>query len=108
MNEPLLDRIAALERSVRRWRVVSFCLALLLLCSLAIGGTTLGLMMNLPGQFDFLMPWARERAAREEAEMARQEAIQAMHEAEAARKQAQDARKELLRDADAARKQKED
>jgi hypothetical protein len=105
MNEPLLDRIAALERSVRRWRRVSLCLALLLLCSLAIGGTTVGLMMaNLPGRFDFLMPWARERAAREAAEIARQEAIQAMQDAEAARKQAQDARNEMLRDAGGARK----
>jgi hypothetical protein len=88
------ERIQRLEQSVRRWRLVSLCLALLLLCSHAIGGTLVGLLfVNLPDQGNALMmPWARERAARQAAEMARQEALRARQAADAARQAAEAAK----------------
>ncbi len=53
MHEPLLQRIDQLERSVRRWRLVCFALAIIVVSLLAIGGTFGTLMMlELPARRD--------------------------------------------------------
>lgn len=88
MFEPLLERIQNLERTNRRWKVVSGVLAALLVGVLFSGGVFLGIY----GQRAVL---ARERALRamEEARMhelvARQQADRARIDAEKARQEVQ-------------------
>jgi hypothetical protein len=104
MNEqqPLLDRIRQLERTVLRWRLATFVLAILLVCSIAIGGTmSLMTMLQLPDRREMLMIREEERAMREQAEAARREALAAAEREKQARQQAEQA----LREAEAARKQ---
>jgi len=84
MNEPLLERISQLERSVKRWRLCSFCLFLLLILVLAVGGIFTAIPATEPGDFWHFLPWVR---ARHQEEMARREALQALREAEAVRQQ---------------------
>jgi hypothetical protein len=66
MNEPPLERIRVLERSVKHWRVVSLVLALLLICALAIGGLITTIPANQePGRFwTFCRGFGRERRGR--------------------------------------------
>lgn len=68
MNEPLLERIEQLERSVKRWKRVSLVLAFLLI--LAVIG---GVLAAIPPTHErsnlwLLLPWVR---ARHEAEALR-------------------------------------
>jgi hypothetical protein len=89
MNEQYTDRNSLLERSVRRWRLVSFILAVLLICSVAIGGTFVAvLLMQLPHQNEMQMLLLREQDSRRQAEQAKQRAEQALREAEAAKRNA--------------------
>jgi hypothetical protein len=63
------ERIEQLESSVRRWKRLCLGLVLVILCLLAGSGTVIGLLMTqLPGQFDFMFPWTRQRLVREELE----------------------------------------
>jgi hypothetical protein len=83
MHEPLLERIRELERSVRRWRLVSLALMLGLLSFMAIS-CTLGLVLSfLPADHHGL------GAMRMEAELERERAARAMMEAEVARQKAE-------------------
>jgi hypothetical protein len=94
MHEQVLERLERAERAVRRWRLLSFALGVLLLCSLATGGTLVAmLMMQLPerDEMDHLM--MRELEARNQADVARQEAEVARQEAEAARQRLEAARR---------------
>ena len=69
MQEPLLDRIRVLEKSVERWRRVSIALLLLLLCFMAISGTFGAIIAFNVGNGERVMVLrAREQAARAEAE----------------------------------------
>jgi hypothetical protein len=77
MNEALLKQIRLLKRSVRRWRLVSLGLALLLAIIIAVGGITL-LPTGESGDFWMMLPWVR---ARRQEELARQEAIMRADEA---------------------------
>jgi hypothetical protein len=101
MSEFFLQRIEKLERSVRRWRLVSVVLAILLTCSLACGGTfTTVLLMHRPHQRQVnileLEMGERDRVeqamqeARMQADLAREQAEQALREAEAAKQVFQD------------------
>ena len=87
MNEPLLERIRVLERSVKRWRLTSLALALLLVCALAIAGIFMAIPPRQePGDFWLFLPWVRARHQAEQAELARrEEALQALRAAEAMR-----------------------
>ena len=79
------EREQELERSVRRWRLVSFCLAFLLICALAIGGTTVCLVLvGSPDQEGFMMPWTRQRIMRDRAMLERLEAVRQVEVAEKA------------------------
>jgi hypothetical protein len=89
MNEPLLERINLLERSVQRWRRISLVLALLLIGAVAVGGASVGMLLIRQDGGGFLLPWYRARAAREDAIRAEQ----AMRTAEAARQAAEAAKK---------------
>jgi hypothetical protein len=64
------ERIEQLERAVKRWKLVSLCLALLLVMLLAVGGTLTAIpATDERGDFWLWLPWvraARERAARED------------------------------------------
>ncbi len=76
MSEFFLERIERLERSVRRWRLVSVALGILLACSVACGGTfTTVLLMSHADQR------AREEEAMMRVEEAREQAEQAVREA---------------------------
>lgn len=87
MHEPLLDRIAQLERSVRRWRLACFALAIIVVSMLAIGGTfgTLILIDLPPARAEMQMLRAQEQAARAQAEAAQRQAEEALHQERAAR-----------------------
>ena len=100
MNEPLHERVSQLERCVKRWRLVSFCLLLLLILVVAVGGIVTAIPATRePGGFWTWLPWvARERAAREEVLRAREEEMRALRAMDAQRraaeaKQAEDAAK---------------
>jgi hypothetical protein len=95
MNEHL-DRIDALQRSVRRWRLATFVLALLLVCSIAVGGTmNLLLMLELPQREEIMMERERAEADRHTAEQALQEARAAREQERQARQRAEQALREL-------------
>jgi hypothetical protein len=84
MNEPLLERITQLERSVKRWRLVSMVLTLLLICAVAIGGIFAVVPATQePGEFWLFLPWVRARAAREAEEQAIQNELKARQALEA-------------------------
>jgi hypothetical protein len=83
------ERIEQLEMSVRRWKRVCLGLVLVILCLLAGSGTVVGLLMRqLPGQFDFMFPWDRQRLVREELERNLLDDVRAMEAIEAERKAA--------------------
>jgi hypothetical protein len=83
------ERIEQLESSVRRWKRVCLALVLVILCLLAGGGTVIGLLMRqLPGHFDFMFPWTRQRLVREELERNLLDDVRAMEAIEAERKAA--------------------
>lgn len=92
-NEPLLERIQHLERSVKRWRLVSLVLAFLLICLVAIGAIfTVIPPTQERGNFWLWLPWVR---ARREAEMqAMQEALRAAEAAKIAAEAAKRAQDE--------------
>lgn len=79
MNETVLaDQIERLARSVRRWRLATFILGVLLLCSVATGGTFVTmLMMQLPEQHRMQQILLEEQHARRQAEAARLDAEEA-------------------------------
>jgi hypothetical protein len=83
MQEPILDRIYQLERSVQRWRLACLALAIVVVSLLAIGGT-FGTMILLQ------QPNIREiEMLRMEAHAARDEAERAMHAERVARQEAE-------------------
>ena len=86
MNEPLLEQVRQLERRVKRWRLVSLALALLLILVIAVGGIFTAMPATRePGGFWHWLPWVR---ARRQEEMARREAEEAARqELEAAKQQ---------------------
>jgi hypothetical protein len=66
---------------------VSLVLGILLVCTLATGGTVVTmLMLQLPERQEMDMMMMREQEARNQADVARQEAEVARQEAEAARR----------------------
>jgi len=80
-----------LERRVRFWKLLSFVLAVLLVASVAVGGTVnVLLMLEMPTQRELLMRLEDERdraeAERAHAEKIRQQAEQVRREMEAAKK----------------------
>jgi hypothetical protein len=98
MNEAVLaGRIEKLERSNRRWRLATFILGVLFLCSLATGGTFVALLMKaLPEQRQM------EEVVRFE-QHARRAAEQAQRQAESAKIDAEEARRRLQRELEAAK-----
>ena len=92
-NEPLVERNRQLERSVKRWRLVSLCLALLLICGVTIGGVFTAIPAPQgPGDFWSWLPWvraARARAAIEEMRAMENE-VRALQAVEAAKERAKD------------------
>src|SRR5262245_6663174 len=74
MNEQLVERNQQLERSVTRWKLVGLCLLLLLIGALAVGGTSVGMLLIRQDGGEFVWPWNR---ARHEEELARQRVMQA-------------------------------
>jgi hypothetical protein len=70
--EALVERNRQLERAVQRWRLISLLLALLLICSVAIGGTSVGMLLMREDDVGFVLPWNR---ARQEEELAKQRAV---------------------------------
>jgi hypothetical protein len=66
-NESLVEQVSQLKRTVRTWRVVSLMLALLLICSLAIGGTSVGMLLLRQDDVGFVLPWNRARQEEERA-----------------------------------------
>jgi hypothetical protein len=95
MNEAVLER---LTRSVRRWRLATLVLGVLLLCTLATGGTLVAMLMfQLSGQRHMDLILFAEQQARRQAEQAQQHA-------EAARLDAEEAMRRLQRELEAARK----
>jgi hypothetical protein len=83
MNEPVIDRIQRLERSVRFWRATSLVLAALLLSLMTTGLAFFGLAHQRTRAMDAVM---QERAARAQAEAARLQAERALQAAEEANK----------------------
>jgi hypothetical protein len=74
VHEPLLDRIRELERAVRRWKLVSFALALMVVSLLAIGGTFgLILVLRASDQAEIEVLMDQEMMARQRAEQAAQD-----------------------------------
>jgi hypothetical protein len=77
MNEPLLERVPRLERSVRFWRTTSFVLAAILLSMMATGLTFFSLThQRALRAMDAALQ--QELAAREAAEAARLQAERAL------------------------------
>jgi hypothetical protein len=65
-NEPLVERNRQLERSVKRWRLICLCLALLLTCAVAVGGIRASIPATQErGNFWHFLPWVRARAQQE-------------------------------------------
>lgn len=97
MHEPLLERIEQLERSVRRWRLACFALAIVVVSMMAIGGTFGALLLPmLPARAEMDMlraevaqERAQAQAEREQAQVARRQAEEAQRAARAARQQLQ-------------------
>jgi hypothetical protein len=87
MHEPLLERIRELERSIRRWRLVSLALLLTLLGFMAISGT-FGVVLFMR-EADL---WGVRARAMEDQERARVQTERALQEVEAAKKQAEQGR----------------
>jgi hypothetical protein len=88
------ERIEYLERSVRRWRLVSVALAILLACSLACGGTfTTLLLMHLPDLREMEMLRQQQLVEREQAEEARMQAERARQRAEQTLREAENAKR---------------
>jgi hypothetical protein len=78
--------IEGLKRRLRRWRLATFVLAVLLVCSIAVGATmNLLLMLELPLREEIMVE-------RDRAEVERHKAEQAVHEARAAQEQEKQAR----------------
>ena len=93
-HDPLLERISQLERSLKRWRLASVCLALLLTGALAVACLFTAMQpAEEPGDFWLMLPWVRARAAREAELRARQEALRALQAVEADRRAAQERQK---------------
>jgi hypothetical protein len=87
MHEPLLERIHSLEGAVRRWKLISLALLILLICGTAISGTfSVMVMLDRPGLREARL---QEMMAREEAQRALIAEQQARQAAELARQQAQ-------------------
>jgi hypothetical protein len=100
-NEALVERNRQLERSVKRWRLVSLVLALLLICAVAIGGIVTAIPRSQePGGVWLWLPWIRAREAelraREAADQARLEAVRA-EQAAAERRAAKPAEDESVK-----------
>jgi hypothetical protein len=95
-QQPLVERITQLGRSVKRWRLVSLCLALLLICVVTIGGVFTAIPATRePGDFWLFLPWvraARARAAIEEMR-ARENEVRALQAVEAAKRAEDEAAK---------------
>jgi len=97
MHEPLLERISQLERSLRRWRLACFALAILVVSLLAIGGTFGVLMLlQLPDIRMLEMQRAEMEAERAhgearhmQSEAMRQQSEQALQAERTARRQAE-------------------
>jgi hypothetical protein len=87
--EPLLERIQTLERSVRRWRLVSLALAILLICCLATGGVFGTLMLFGESRVQQMRMMELERA-----EVERMRAEQALRNAEVARQRLEQMKKQ--------------
>jgi hypothetical protein len=84
------DRIT-LERRVRFWRLVSFVIALLLVASVAIGGTVnLLLLLEMPTQRELMM---RAEEERDRAQVERAIALQVQQRAEQVRREMEAAKK---------------
>jgi hypothetical protein len=91
------ERVERLERSVRRWRLATFMLGILLLCTLATGGTIIAMLMSqLSGQRHMDLILLSEQNARRQAELAQQKA-------ESARLDAEEASRQLHRQLEAAK-----
>jgi hypothetical protein len=81
------ERISQLERSVKRWRLVSLVLAFLLICAVGIGC----ILASVPptqehSDFWLWLPWIR---ARHQEEMARREAEAVRQQMEAKQREKQ-------------------
>jgi hypothetical protein len=100
MNEAALaGQIERLTRSVRLWRLATFILGVVLVCSFATGGTLVTMLMfQLPEQQQLEQVLLHEQHARRQAEKAQQDAEAARRAVEAALQQAQ-------RELEAARRQ---
>jgi hypothetical protein len=93
-NEPLVERNRLLERSVKRWRLVSLVLALLLLCAVAIGAIFAAVpATHEPGEFWHFLPWVRAREAEMRAREEAMRAEQALRAFEAAKRAEDEAKK---------------
>jgi hypothetical protein len=88
-NEPLVERNRQLERSVKRWRLISLSLALLLVVLLAVGGTLTAIpTTDERGDFWLWLPWVRAaRAAEMRAMQEQMRAVEAERQAVEARKE---------------------
>jgi hypothetical protein len=89
MNEPPFERISQLERSVKRWRLISLLLVFLLTCAVAIGVIFTAIPSTQEPDFWLFLPWVRARAA----ERARLEAVREKQALEAQRRAADAAAK---------------
>jgi hypothetical protein len=92
MNEPLLEEISQLKRSVKCWKLVSLglalCLVLLLLLAVAIGS----IFIAVPATQE--LPWrARAREAEDQARQNEMKARQALETLEAERRAAKEREK---------------
>ena len=89
MTDHLLNRIEHLEKGLRRWRLATFVLGLLLICSIAVGGTmNLLLMLELPRREEIMMERERAEDALREAQQAQQRAEQAVRDIQNAKEHA--------------------
>jgi hypothetical protein len=83
MNDQSIERNRQLERAVKRWKLVSLLLALLLIGAVTVGGLFAVIpATHEPGEFWHFLPWVRAREAEMramDAEMrARQEQMRAL------------------------------
>ena len=95
-NEPLVERNRQLERSVKRWRLICLCLALLLTCAVAVGGIRASIPATQErGNFWHFLPWVRAREAELRAREQQMRALDAERRAvEAAREREKQAKDE--------------
>jgi hypothetical protein len=94
MAEQLLNRIADLQRRLRRWRLTALALALLLISVIAVGGTMALLIRALPDQRELKVREDDERARRMRerinAEQESRQPVQAKRELERVKQRAQE------------------